>query len=469
MRTRLSVFCDKIIEAGWLAALVIVPLFFNIYSQRVFEPDKLSLLRSIALVMAVAWIIRLVEDRRSPESLPVSAPPQPRQSVWQRIVKTPLVLPTLLLILVYLVSTALSVVPTVSLLGSYQRLQGTYTNLSYIVVFFLMLQGLRTKQQFNRVITVAILVSFPIALYGLVQHFGLDPLPWGGNVTDRVASNMGNAIFVAAFLIMVVPLTLARLMENWKEAAGKLDPRDVVVGAVAFVLLAGVLLVGMLLRPSSGATWPRILALVIGLGLQVPIFLLTPAERRPRVLAIALPLSFAFLVGFSWVLELLFPPATSQFFWLGLLAMVIFVTAMAAFAYYLRKPIARLLLVAAYFSILITQVICIFYTQSRGPLIGLVAGMFFFFALLGLIRRQVWLPWLASAFAVLVIVFLVIFNTVQSPFLDKLRETHYVGRLGKVFQTESGTGKVRILIWEGVVNMIDWHAPLEKPGDPAHA
>lgn len=473
MRTRLSVFCDKVIEAGWLAALVVIPLFFNIYSQRVFEPDKLSLLRSIALMMGVAWIIRVVEDWRNPapsvgdgrESLPEGSPA--RRSIWQRVVKTPLVLPTLLLILVYLVSTALSVVPSVSLLGSYQRLQGTYTTLSYIVIFFLMLQGLRTKQQLNRVVTVTILVSFPIALYGLVQHFGMDPLPWGGNVTDRVASNMGNAIFVAAFLIMVLPLTMARLMENWKEATGKLDLLDAVVGLVAFVLLAGVVLVGMLLRPDSNVAWLRIVALVVGLGLQVPIYLLTPAERRPRVLAIALPLSFAFLVAFSWVLELLFPPATAQYFWLGLLAMVIFVTAMAAFAYYLRKPISRLLLVAAYFSILITQVICIFYTQSRGPLLGLVAGVFFFLALLGLIRRQVWLPWGAGALAVGVIVFLVLFNTVQSPFFDKLRETHYVGRLGKLLQTESGTGKVRILIWEGVVDMIDWHAPLEYPGDPS--
>jgi tetratricopeptide (TPR) repeat protein/cyclophilin family peptidyl-prolyl cis-trans isomerase len=474
MRTRVSVFCDKVIEAGWLAALVIVPLFFNIYSQRVFEPDKLSLLRSIALVMSVAWIVRIVEDRRrsvqdagsGTESPPAGSPA--RLSFWQRVVKTPLVLPTLLLILVYLLSTALSVVPKVSLLGSYQRMQGTYTTLSYIVVFFLMLQGLRTKQQFNRVITVAILVSFPIALYGLVQHFGLDPLPWGGNVTVRVASNMGNAIFVAAFLIMVVPLTMARLGESWKEAIGKFDFRDAVLGLVSFVLLAGALFVGMLLRSIFGA-WPLIVTLVIGLGLQVPIYLLIPAERRPRVLAIALPLSFALLVGFSWVLEMLFPAATASRFWLGLLAMVIFVTAMAAFAYYLRKPVARLLLLAAYFSILITQVICIFYTQSRGPQIGLVAGIFFFLALLGLIRRQVWLPWLASAFAILVIVFLVIFNTVQSPFLDKLRETPYVGRLGKVFQTETGTGKVRILIWEGVVNMIDWHAPLEYPGDPPTA
>ena len=61
MPTKLSVFCDKVIEAGWLTAIVVVPLFFNVYSSRVFEPDKLTLLRSIALVMAVAWVIKAVE------------------------------------------------------------------------------------------------------------------------------------------------------------------------------------------------------------------------------------------------------------------------------------------------------------------------------------------------------------------------------------------------------------------------
>ena len=46
---------------GWLAAAVLVPLFFNVYSSRVFEPDKISLLRSIALIMAVAWLVKLFE------------------------------------------------------------------------------------------------------------------------------------------------------------------------------------------------------------------------------------------------------------------------------------------------------------------------------------------------------------------------------------------------------------------------
>ena len=41
MQTKLSVFCDKLIEAGWLASAAVIPVFFNVYSSRVFEPDKL--------------------------------------------------------------------------------------------------------------------------------------------------------------------------------------------------------------------------------------------------------------------------------------------------------------------------------------------------------------------------------------------------------------------------------------------
>jgi len=48
--------------------------------------------------------------------------------------------------------------------------------------------------------------------------------------------------------------------------------------------------------------------------------------------------------------------------------------------------------------------------------------------------------------------------------MERLRETPYVGRLGKVLQTETGTGKVRVLIWQGVTEMISPHDPLVYPG-----
>ena len=429
MRTRLSIICDKLIEAGWLAVIVIVPLFFNIHTNRVFEPDKISLLRSIALVMAAAWLIRAIEDWRAGRT--AERPDGETLPLWQRISKTPLVLPTLLLVLVYLISTALSITWKISLLGGYQRLQGTYTTLAYIVIFFLMLEGLRTKRQFNRIITTTIVVSFPIALYALVQHFGLDPLPWGGNVTKRVASNMGNAIFVAAYMIMILPLTLSRLLENWKETTGEVETRDILLGGLAFTLMVSFLLAAMLWRAEEGMPWIRWVGLLVGIALQIPIFLLSPAESRPKVLAISLPLTFAFLVGFSWILEIFFPPALPNFFWLGLGAAFIFILAMVAFAYYLRKPVARLLLLAAYFVILISQITTIFYTQSRGPLLGLLGGVLVFFAIWGLVRRRLWVTWLTGILAIAAVIFLIMFNTVESPLMDTLREVRYVGRLGR--------------------------------------
>ncbi|HNS51968.1 MAG TPA: peptidylprolyl isomerase [Anaerolineae bacterium] len=472
MRTRLSIFCDKVIEAGWLAAIIVVPLFFNIYSQRVFEPDKISLLRSLVLVMACAWLVRILEDWRGGAGpfagLAPGGEEGTREGLWKRLVSRPLALPILLFVLVYILSTILSVSPSVSFLGSYQRLQGTYTTLSYIVLFALVLDGLRTKRQLDRLVSAAILSSFPVALYGLVQHFGLDPLPWGGDVTNRVASNMGNAIFVAAYLIMVLPLTLVRLLKNWKETTGPVDTRDGLWGVGAFLVLAACLLVAMLVRQGMTSGWIVWAALALGLGLQVPVYVLNAPERRVRILAISLPLTFAFLVAFSWLQEIIIPPPEGVdvpgHMWLGILAALIFAAAMVAFAYYLRKPVARLLLLSTYFTVLIAQLICIFYTQSRGPLLGLLAGLFVFVAALGIVKRKVGLTWAVTALFVAVAALLVVFNTADTPLIEKLRETRYIGRLGKVLQTEEGTGKVRVLIWEGVIDMVAPHDPLVTPG-----
>src|SRR5512141_1786893 len=129
-------------EAGWLLAAIAVPLFFDIYSSRVFEPDKITLLRSIALVVAAAWLAKLLEtgfaDFRG-------------GSLFRRMrSENPLTLPVLLLVAAYLVSTALSVAQYVSIWGSYQRLQGAYSMFSYITIFAVMLHALQSRAQLER-------------------------------------------------------------------------------------------------------------------------------------------------------------------------------------------------------------------------------------------------------------------------------------------------------------------------------
>ena len=249
--TKLSMFCDKVLEIAWLLAVTITPLFFNVYSSRVFEPDKLTALRTVAVIMTAVWLVRYIEERASGQ--------HEIGLTW----RTPLVFPTLFMVAIYLLSTILSVTRWVSLLGSYQRLQGTYTTLAYIVVFLVILQGLRTRAQLDRLISVIILNSLPIALYGLVQRNGLDPLPWGGDVTQRVASNMGNAIFVAAYLIMVVPLTIGRIIESFKAILTDDETNEAdVIRAACYIFTAAVQLIAIWYTQSRGP----LMGLLAGLG-----------------------------------------------------------------------------------------------------------------------------------------------------------------------------------------------------------
>ena len=382
MRSRISLLCDQIMEAGWLLALIVVPLFFNVYSSRVFEPDKLSLLRSIATLLVVCGIVKAAEKTPSSE-----------QSSWRQrlegLFEIPLVLPTILFGFIYLLTTATSIVPRISFWGSYQRLQGTYTMLSYLVVFFVLLGNLRRREQLDRLLTIIVLVSLPIALYGLVQHYGLDPLPWGGDVTRRVASNMGNPIFVAAYLIMIVPLTLARMIALQRQTLK--DERA--LGRIGFAVLPWALLLVQL------AAWG--------------------------------------LMGFGR----------------GIVTSLLILLALGALGMCLRRSVASFLLLGTYSIVLSAQLMCIFFSQSRGPLIGLMAGLFFFGLLYLFMRRRRRTLFALIMLSIVLAGILVIMNLPASP-LAQVRRVPYIGRLGRLFEIEGGTGKVRVLIWQGAVELL---------------
>ncbi len=394
MQTRLSNFCDKLLEAGWLAALIVAPIYFNIYSSRVFEPDKASLVRSLALVMIVAWIVKRVETGFLREPL--------RASILTWVRENPLLLPTLAIVIAYLLATLFSVASSVSFWGSYQRLQGTYSMFSYIVIFLMAASSLRTRAQLDRVLNVIVLTSFPVAFYGLLQHYEIDPLPWGGDVTIRIAANMGNSIFVAAYLIMVVPLTLAR----WLQALTRVSENRL----------------------------PRVL--VIGIG----------------ALALAILLAL-------W----LFNFTAGTLFAIALLVVALIVAPLT------RTALRDWLVLASFTMILAAEFVAIFFSQSRGPWLGLAAGLFAFIVLYALARGARKVMFGAMGAAVFVVAFLVVFNLPNTP-LAPLKQVPYLGRLGQVFETEAGTtGRVRELIWEGALQLVLPHAPLWSPltGDDA--
>ncbi len=50
MFSKLQIYCEAIMEASWLAAAVIIPLFFNVSSSQTFEPDKAYVLTFLAII-----------------------------------------------------------------------------------------------------------------------------------------------------------------------------------------------------------------------------------------------------------------------------------------------------------------------------------------------------------------------------------------------------------------------------------
>ena len=266
MTTRLSQYADGVMEAAWLAAVLLTPVFFDIYSSRIFEPDKITLLRTLALVTLAAWLVKLYEaggvrwERISPDG-----------GVFNALRRIPLILPVALFALVYLIAVIFSITPFTSLWGSYQRLQGFYTTLSYLTLFAALAANLRRRAQLERVITIAILASLPVSLYGILQHYGADPIPWGGDVSGRIAANLGNSIFVAAYLIMVYPLALLRTVEAFEALLverGPLLPNF--TRSTAYVFILALLTIAIYFSGSRGPWlgWGASLV-VIWLGLSL--------------------------------------------------------------------------------------------------------------------------------------------------------------------------------------------------------
>ncbi len=405
--SRTRIVCERVVEAGWLAALAAVPLYFDVFSSRVFEPDKTTYLRCLVLLMLLAQSVALSETVPSASSSSIVS----RIRGWA--IQNPLILPVLAFAAVQILATVTSIAPSISLFGSYQRLQGTYTFFTYAALFFLIVANLRRADQLRRIWLVALGTSLPICLYGLLQHLQLDPLPWGGDVVFRVTSTMGNAIFLSAYLIMVIPLTAARLVSALARlqlkdlpatgAGGRIVRQWAIVIVLQNALLASLLLVG---EKWQGIWWaaPGMIGIFTLLLTQLPA---APIDRYvTQVEAVALG------------------------------------------------------------ALLCLQVVVVFLTQSRGPWLGLLAGAVVFVLLLeSRARAARRLLMSTSALIVVAAAVLVVFNLPASP-LARFRDVPYLGRLGQLSDVNDGTGRVRVLIWQGTFDLLRQQPNIGIEPDP---
>jgi O-antigen ligase len=188
-------WCTCMIEAGWLTAAVAVPLAFNPWGCNIFELPKSLALRALVLLMGLAACVRAAEGReRHDRSLP--------PLLWAGVASC----------LALALATVLSTNSRVSLWGSSERQQGLLTLGAYLALFLFVATGLRTRAQVERLWAALVWGSAPVVAYGLLQAAGLDPLNWRTDAASSVLSTIGRANFLGSYLVLVAPLTVARLV-----------------------------------------------------------------------------------------------------------------------------------------------------------------------------------------------------------------------------------------------------------------
>ena len=205
----LAIVADNVAEAAWLASVVVVALHFNLHTFTIFEADKIAMFKVLAALLLAALLLRISVWRYSGHTATASemAAAIPPASAGIAVA--------------LLLSTGLSIAPQISWHGTYMRAHGAVMELCLLAVLVAQCVGLRRPAQMQRLLDTIVLAATISALYGILQHLKLDPAEWGqAFLGDRVSSTQGNPIFLGAYLVLTLPLTLACALQTLLRSTG---------------------------------------------------------------------------------------------------------------------------------------------------------------------------------------------------------------------------------------------------------
>ncbi|MDP3724649.1 MAG: O-antigen ligase family protein [bacterium] len=205
------------------AAFTFTPFLFSAHQSELFELPKMAFLYLCGTIVGSTWIIRMIHHGR------LLFPPMK------------IAFPFLGIILATGITTLASLDPHMSLYGYYSRFHGGF----FSIVTYVVLAG-ATATFFNqthlRRLIIGIVASTAfVSLWGVGSKFGLDPscailtrrifeiLQRGGetcwaanfNPADRIFATIGQANWLAGYLVMVLPFTLWGIvvLRGWKRFA----------------------------------------------------------------------------------------------------------------------------------------------------------------------------------------------------------------------------------------------------------
>lgn len=208
---------SRAMEVLWLLTVFLVPLtFIDPESMALgFIIPKVTLYRSLVGVICALWLIERALGS------PIIGEAISRTQLGQIkgwLLSNPsriIIVAAWAVLTTHLISTLLSSSITVSFWGKEPALDGNsfYNTLSHFILFLVVATHTQTKAQLWRLYGAVIASGLLVGSYAVLQFYGLDPLGIHSGGTG-VVSSLGNPIFVGAFLLMVVPLTMTFALKS---------------------------------------------------------------------------------------------------------------------------------------------------------------------------------------------------------------------------------------------------------------
>ena len=268
------------LEFAWLGLLLVVPLYFNVYAAAPFEAAKAELAMLGGAALLLIWAVEAVRRR-----------PQRTRRLPQAVL-----LPAGILLLAIALATLISVEPARSLFGAPFRRQGALFLGFCVAVGFAVATQVDSQAKAERLIWALIVPSVPVMAYALLQSRGWDFYVWrleAGAASYRVFGTLGHPSFLAAYMVMVIPLTI---VEAWRFLPSARPPRAYGWRAALLLALAGGQ-VTVLLWAERRAAFLGLLAALLALTLLA--YRLRLLRKRLAVVYVAaLVVVLALVTGF---------------------------------------------------------------------------------------------------------------------------------------------------------------------------
>ena len=174
----------------YLLLFLLTPLIFTSFNSELFEIPKIYLVYTLTLLIIGCHLLNFLRGQ---------AP------LFRR---TFLDLPLLLFLTSQIISTFTSVDPHTSIFAYYSRPNGgLLSTVAFLLLHWVLVVYIDADLK-SKIINLSLISGFLVAVFGILEHFGIDAHLWVEDVRARVFSTLGQPNWLAAYLCLLLPLAV---------------------------------------------------------------------------------------------------------------------------------------------------------------------------------------------------------------------------------------------------------------------